>query len=140
MAMTLNFRFRDRWRALRRGRPGQRFQQQYELAQCEADACGPGERLVLMLVAVTALAIAVVLSVVPGPAIPFFVLAGALLAAESRTMARFMDWLEVLFRRGLAWSNRRWRRLTTVGRSVLLVLFGGVVAASVYLAYRVLAK
>jgi hypothetical protein len=139
MAATLNFHLRERWRALRRGRPGHRFQDHYEHAHCHAAACGAAERILLVIVAIIALAIGAVLSVVPGPAIPFFFVAGGLLAAESRTVAKFMDWAEVLVRRVFAWGKSRWRRLNTIGRALVLVLFACGSAATGYVAYRFLA-
>jgi uncharacterized membrane protein YbaN (DUF454 family) len=49
-------------------------------------------------------------AVFPGPAFPFFILAGALLATQSKTVARWMDALELRARNTLAWLKRRWRR------------------------------
>lgn len=67
-------------------------------------------RIVTIAVAVVFLAVAAVLSVIPGPAFPFFILAGALLATQSKTVARWMDWLEVRARKLFAWLKRRWHR------------------------------
>ena len=123
---------------MKRSRPGRRFQDRYEHARRETKECGPGQRILLVLLAVVFLAIAVVLSVFPGPAIPFFFLAGALLAAESRTIARFMDWAEVLIRRVLAWAKRIWRKLPVVAR-VLVVLVGiSCSAGMAFLSWRLM--
>jgi hypothetical protein len=119
MPATLQFNFREDWRELKRGRPGHRFQDRYERAR-QAERGSWMKRVMLIGIAVCALAIAVVLAVFPGPAIPFFLISGALLATESRTIAKVMDWIEVRFRRVFAWLKRRWRRLPFAGRIGLL--------------------
>src|SRR5687768_5558348 len=94
-ARNLIQHLREDWHALRRARPGMRFQERYERARAKR-ACGACQRILLFIVAIICLGVAVVLSIFPGPAIPFFFVAGGLLAAESRPIARLMDWAEVL--------------------------------------------
>jgi hypothetical protein len=55
-------------------------------------------------------AIGVVLAVIPGPAIVFFALAGALAAAVSAWVARVLDRAEVLGRRLIS-RFQHWRRV-----------------------------
>lgn len=142
MAAALHIvdQFREHWRALKRGRPGHRFQDHYECARREEPGCGVGRRIALMVVAVICLAIALVLSVIPGPAIPFYILAGGLLATESRYVARGMDWAEVRARKLVAWAKRRWRRLSGTGRSVLIVMMACGSAATAYFGYWLLVR
>lgn len=137
MAAILQFRFREHWRELRRGRPGRRFQARYERARQDQRA-GAAERILLAIVAIVCLAIGAVLSVVPGPALPFFFLAGGLLATESRWVARFMDWSEVKTRLIVAWLKRVWRRLPVPGRIAVSVVATCCSAATAYLGYRLL--
>lgn len=137
MAAMMRFHFREHWRELRRGRPGRRFQARYQRAH-EDQRAGAAERIVLAMVAVVCLAIGVVLSVVPGPALPFFFLAGGLLATESLWVARFMDWSEVKLRLIFAWLKRVWRRLPVAGRIALSVFGTCCSAATAYLGYRLL--
>jgi hypothetical protein len=136
MSATLQVRFREHWRELRRGRPGHRFQDHYERAR-EEGRSGAGERIVLVTVAVLCLAIGAVLSVIPGPALPFFFLAGGLLATESRWVARFMDWSEVRMRKIAGWLKHHWRQLPFVARIVLLVIGACCSAATGYWGYKV---
>jgi hypothetical protein len=136
MAAITQFRLRQHWRELRRGRPGRRFVARYERAQ-EEERCGAGERLVLITLAVLFLAIGLVLSVIPGPALPFFFLAGGLLASELRFVALFMDWSEVRVRKIAAWLKRHWRRLPVTGRIALLGFAACCSLATVYFGYRV---
>lgn len=137
MAAIMQFHFREHWRELRRGRPGRRFQARYERAH-EQKRAGMGERIVLAAVAVVFLAIGIFLSVVPGPALPFFFLAGGLLATESLWVARFMDWSEVKLRVIVAWLKRVWRRLPVAGRIALSVFGTCCSAATAYLGYKLL--
>jgi hypothetical protein len=86
-----------RWRRLKAGEPGARFQRQYRenretrksaLQRWGSVAAGVG----LILVGVVGL-------VVPGPGILFIAAGGAVLARESLAVARTLDWVEVRGRR-----------------------------------------
>lgn len=100
---------------LSRGTPGRRFQQRYERAQ-QLEPRGGIRRAINYVVAVGAFSIGVVLVFIPGPAVVFFVLAGALLAPESRAVARVMDWAEVKVRAIWQWAGGRWRSLSQAGK------------------------
>ena len=136
MAATLSFHLRKHWRELQRGRPGHRFQARYERARQAQHRSGVATRIVLIALALGSLAIGAVLSVIPGPAIPFFFLGGGLLAGESRPIARFMDGCEVVGRRLVAWGKRQWKRLPLAGRIVVLMIGGCCSMATAYLSYR----
>lgn len=136
MGAALHFDFREHWRDLKRGRPGRRFQDRYERARTQEHRSGAGQRIVLIAVAFVCLAIAVVLSVIPGPAIPFYFLTGGLLATESKFVARFMDWIEVKGRKIVAWGKRRWRSLPTWARVIVVIVGGCCSAGLAYLSYQ----
>lgn len=137
VAATLNFHLRESWRELKRGRPGHRFQERYRRARCKREQCGPGQRIVMLVAGLIALIIGLVLCVFPGPAVPFFFISGGLLAAESRPIARFMDWSEVMCRRILAWGKRQWRRMPVFGRVGVLIAGACCSAGTMYLSYRI---
>lgn len=129
---------RAHWLELKRGRPGRRFQDRFERA-CRAEhRCGPGQRIILWIAAFVCLAIALVLTVMPGPAIVFFFFAGGLLATESRSVARLMDWSEVRVRGIAAAGWRHWRRLSMPGRVAAVVLGAGIAVAAAYPVYQFL--
>lgn len=136
MAATTHSGFREHWRELRRGRPGHRFQTRYERARRNEKRSGAWQRLALIALALVFVAIGAVLVVIPGPAVPFFFLAGGLLATESRYIARFMDWSEVLIRKVVAWGKRHWRRMPQAARIVLIVIGACCSAGTAYLSYR----
>jgi hypothetical protein len=140
MAEKAQFSFRAYWRELKGGRPGRRFVDCYESSHERQRQCGAGKRVVLIAAAILAFAIALVLSVFPGPAIPFFFIAGGLLATESRVVARFMDWGEVKIRALLAWAKRRWRRLPKYGRVIVALMFACGSAAAALLGFRIISS
>lgn len=136
MAATVQFHFRQYWRELRRGRPGSRFQARYEHARQKEHRSGTAKRIFLFVLALVCLAIGAVLSVIPGPAIPFFIIGGGLLATESKPVARFMDWSEVRIRKLMAWGKRRWHRLPGWARVVLIGVGIACSLGTAYLSYR----
>ena len=137
MAAIRQFHFREHWRELKAGRPGSRFQECYAHARQQHGRCGLAQRIMLILVATIFLAIALVLTLAPGPAFVFFILAGALLATESLVVARFMDACEVKVRRIGAWGNRLWRRLTRAAQVAVITLVGCGIIGAGFVAFRV---
>src|SRR6185312_109830 len=99
---------KKQWQSLKRGKPGHRFRSRYDAGRKARKDAGFGFKLLRLLrlvIALAAVAIGIVLVFIPEPAILFFLLAGSLLAAESLTIARFLDWTEVKLRAGFAWSQ-----------------------------------
>ena len=133
---AITSQFRSYWRDLRRGKPGRRFQARYEQSRRGGNQQGKLMRILLISAAVVCLLIGVFLAVVPGPAIPFFILGGGLLAAESRPVAKFMDWCEVRCRKLAAWAKRIWDRLPVAVRVVLIVCSACCSAAVAFFLYR----
>jgi uncharacterized membrane protein YbaN (DUF454 family) len=136
MAITANFSFREHWEQLKQGRPGRRFQERYRRARTTGKKSGTIRRIATIGAAAICLAIGVVLSVMPGPAILFFFLAGGLLATESKWIARFMDWLEVRIRSVVKWGKRHWDRWSTAERATAAAVAASVSAAAVYVMFQ----
>ncbi len=124
------------WETLKDGRPGQRFQARYEAAQKARE--GRMTRIFRIIVALGAVLIGIVLIFIPGPAILFFLVAAGLMAAESLTVARLLDRIDVRTELAWKWIKLHWKKLHVVGKIVLsgLVLIGA--GGCVYAAYRVL--
>jgi hypothetical protein len=136
--MTMQFHLRRSWRELSRGRPGHRFQDRYQRAHQKPQRGGVAQRILLVVVAIFFLAIGVVLSVMPGPAFVFYILAGGLLASESRYVARFMDASEVIVRKVLRWGKRKWSGLPIVARGVLVLIAIGCAVGAAFIGYRLM--
>jgi hypothetical protein len=132
MAISLKATLQD----LGRGKPGHRFQDRYRRSQRSKAARGWMPRILRFAGAAVAIAIGLVLAFIPGPAVLFFLLAGALLASDSLWIARALDWIEVRARRVGRWAQRLWRRLPTYGRAALLIAGGCLSVASTYGFYR----
>jgi hypothetical protein len=98
-------RIKSKWAQLKRYPPGQRFEKFRRAEQGKPHQV----RVLYVGLAVLSLIIGVVLVFIPGPAVLFFALAGALLATQSLWVARKLDRLE-LNARSVAASFRRWRR------------------------------
>lgn len=110
MALTMPVQFRKRWRDLQHGRPGHRFQSRYEQVRQVERRPGVGRRILIIAFAMVLIAIGAVLLVIPGPGILFLLMGGGMLATESRSVARFMDWSEIHGRKMAARVSRRWKR------------------------------
>jgi hypothetical protein len=139
---ALNPTIKRQWQALRRSKPGCRFQARYEAGQKakkEADWGFNVRRIFGLLVALGAVAIGVVLVFIPGPAIPFLFVAGGLLASESIVVARFLDRTEVRVRSVWAWLKCRWHKLRLAGKIAVTGLGMAGASGCAYAAYRLMA-
>src|SRR5262245_4301050 len=98
-AMSVSFvqSLKNNWRELLDGTPGKRFQDRYE--KKKRDGQRGGGRTLKLVAAALLIVVGVVLLVIPGPGTVFIALGGALLAEESATVARALDWTETRIRR-----------------------------------------
>jgi hypothetical protein len=122
---------RSEWRILRRAAPGRRFQESYAASRRHPDHGTFVRRAVRVGLAVIAMAIGVVLIFLPGPAVLFFAITGALLATESLTVARMLDWVELRLRAVAHWLVRRWRAMSGLQRvlAIATIVLGGSACA-----------
>lgn len=134
----MNLRLKRQWQVLKSGKPGHRFVERYEAAQRKENRASFITRLVRFVIAAIAIALGVVFALIPGPAILFFALAGALLASESKMVARFLDWTEVRIRRVVRFAQRIWRRLPLVGKVGVVIVGVACSAGASYFSYRFL--
>lgn len=90
------------WQRLKHTRPGRRFCSFY---QRHGERWPGWARVLLILAAAISFAIGFILVFIPGPAILFFAITAALLAAQSRPVARQLDRAEIL-------AHRYWQKYT----------------------------
>lgn len=133
----MNLRLKRQWQVLKRGKPGHRFVERYEAAQRKENRASFVTRVIRFVIATIAIALGVVFAVIPGPAILFFALAGALLASESKMVARFLDWAEVRIRRLVRFAHRIWQRLPLAGKIGVVALGVACSAGATYFSYRI---
>ncbi len=132
-------KLKRQWSALRRARPGRRFVERYEAAQRKENRASFLARVVRFTIATAALAVGLVLVFIPGPAVLFFAIAGALLASESRGVARFLDWSEVKIRALVRWAAGVWKKLPLVGKVAIALVSAAGGAGAGYLGYLTVA-
>lgn len=125
------------WKTLKRGRPGHRFEDRYVALRRTKNRRTMIGRIARLVIAVASLAVGIVLMFIPGPAILFFLIAGGLLAAESRGVARGLDWSEVRIRRITKWLLMRWRKLPLIGKIFVGAVVLALGAGGLYLGYRI---
>lgn len=130
---------KQHWSQLRHAPPGERFERRYRASHGQGSRRSILRRVLLVVLAVALTAVGIVLMFIPGPAILFFFLAGAIFAEESRWVARLLDRLEVRLRRIWHALQQWWRRSSFATRGLALTAITCAAAGSAYLTYRMLA-
>jgi putative transmembrane protein PGPGW len=92
------------WRQLVNARPGRRFIRYHEHVQKRASYLS-------MAVGIAVVVLGLLLSLTPGPGFVFVLLGAAILAGQSRSLARALDRFEIRLRKAV----RSLRRLTETG-------------------------
>jgi hypothetical protein len=90
----------------KRFEPGKRFQAFHR----EQEKQSVGVRILFFVLAFVSFAVGVVLAFIPGPAVLFFALTGALLATQSAGVAKLLDRGEVKGRSWFEALKSWWRR------------------------------
>lgn len=120
-----------KWNLLPTGQPGHRFRKRYHEQQ-KSQNRGLLPMILRFLLAGVCGVIGFILVFIPGPAIVFFLIAGALLASDWLPVARLLDWGEVHVRRVWARVKKAWDKLPTAARVALLALGALLGAATTY--------
>ena len=102
-------RLKAYWSDLRRGKPGSRFQDQYERNRQEQK--GPVGRVLRIVAGVALIPVGLFFLAVPGPGLLIVGMGAVLIAREFGFAARLLDTLELRARRAWRWAQRRWRQL-----------------------------
>jgi hypothetical protein len=105
-------RLKKLWKRVRKLPPGERFQSIHREQKNRSRVV----KAALVGTALLSFAAGVVLMFIPGPAVLFFALTGALLATQSLWVARQLDHGEVWGRRAVVSWRRWWRRRQRAGR------------------------
>lgn len=105
-------RLKTLWKKIRKLPPGERFQSIHRDQKNQSRVV----KAALLGIALLSFAGGVVLMFIPGPAVLFFALTGALLATQSLWVARQLDHGEVWGRSTAASWRRWWRRRQRAGR------------------------
>lgn len=132
-------RVKQHWTRLMRGSPGRRFVERYKRAHRPRGRAGLAWRILRFGGGLVLLVFGLVEIVLPGPAVLFLFLGGALLATESYAVARLMDGSELLARG--VWRRWRvfWRGRTRRTRTLVTAFLAGGGLATSYVLYQALA-
>jgi uncharacterized protein (TIGR02611 family) len=93
------------WKQFRRGRPGRRFQDEYERTQRTRKNKPLVLRMLQPVIGCLLLATGIVFLVIPGPGLPLVFVGAGLLAGRFLLIARAMDWCEVRLRKLFSWAK-----------------------------------
>jgi hypothetical protein len=113
-------KFKQAWRRLKAGKPGQRFQQEFRRRHSAGRS--PLQKTLLTVGGLLLMAAGFLLLFIPGPGLLFLFAGGFLIAQQSLVAARVLDWSEVRLRKLLAWSLRAWRRSSTALKLMFVVV------------------
>ena len=129
---------RQEWRGFKRGRPGHRFEKRYERNQDAESSQSWFLRLLKPTVAIILFAGGIVLCFIPGPGLPLIIIGAGLLADESRSVARVMDWLEVRARKVITWGRNWWDHASKPAKHAVIVLALLTAGGMAYGSYRII--
>jgi hypothetical protein len=109
-------RFRKYWAGLGRGRPGSRFQDQFDAERKKQKS--PAGRIVRTVGGLLLIPVGVLFLAIPGPGLVVIALGAVLIAREFGFAARLLDATELRGRKTWKWAEGRWRRLAKARRVV----------------------
>ncbi len=113
-AARMRAHLKHEWQVFRRLPKGRRFQIHHQDEQRKNRARPTWLRVLRVLFIPLSIAIGIVLTFIPGPAILFFFFAAALLAAHSMAVARALDRMELAlraaWRKFLSWKRAQGRK------------------------------
>ena len=135
-------RLKKQWEAFRRLPPGERFKFRYREEQRSLLGKSGWKRALSLMLVPLSFAIGVVLMFIPGPAILFFLLAGALLSSHVLWAARALDWAELRLRSAAKTARTWWTRSSFVEKipvflaALMVVLGSGFAALELFMSAR----
>lgn len=107
-------RIKKQWKRLKRSEPGKRFQEQHERSAKEGT--NPLKKPLLMAAGILLAVVGVFLMLVPGPGLPILLVGAVLVAGQSLSVAKFLDWLELKLRPMILWLLGLWYRMATAAK------------------------
>jgi len=98
---------KQRWNYLKASEPGHRFQERYFRLQQNRRERPYLNKLVTIVGGLFIILIGIIFLFIPGSGWVIIFIGAAVIAGESRFLARFLDWLEVRLRRVVKWLRTR---------------------------------
>lgn len=103
--------FKQRWQRFAAVPPGQRFREHFNRRQASKPSA-LHKRILAMGAGILIMGLGLIMLIAPGPGILVLLLGATLIAQESLSAARFMDWADLRLRRLLIRGLRVWRRFS----------------------------
>lgn len=107
---------KQRWQDFKKREPGKRFQEIHDNKRKGEKDKSPVMRHLRMAAGVLVTLVGVFLLPMPGPGTIVLVLGLAVMAGESVTVAKFLDWLEVRLRAVYQSLKKAWKKWSPVQR------------------------
>lgn len=134
--MTMTDRMKQQWRDFKKREPGKRFQEIHENRRKGEKDKSPVMRHVRMAAGVLLTLVGVFMLPMPGPGTIVLVLGLAVMAGESVTVAKFLDWLELRLRAVYQSLKKAWEKWSPVQRwsavSAAALALGGTAGLLLY--------
>jgi hypothetical protein len=127
-----------KWHWLPTGQPGHRFRNRYYQHQKSRGVRRFAAMIFRIILSALAAVVGFILVFIPGPAVVFFLISGALLAADWLAVARLLDWGEVHARRIWKRVPGRWRQASPAARIALVAGTALMGAAASYGFFRLM--
>ena len=121
------------WHMLREAEPGKRFQQYNEHHQ--ASRRSNASKVLSVVIGVVIVAVGIVALPAPGPGTLVIAIGAALIARESRVVAKALDWLELRIRAVVKRAVGVWKAASPPARIALGAVGVGLLGVAVYFAY-----
>ncbi len=131
---------RKHWRDFKESRPGRRFQDVHDRRAAERGAGeGGGGGYIGLVAGVILTVVGIVFLPAPGPGSVVLFLGLAMLARESRVVARMLDKAELKCRPAFLWARDKWNSISS-GNRKLIVAAASVVglAAAAFFYFKVM--
>ena len=131
-------KLRQRWQEFKDSPPGRRFQCIHKRRAKRHPEGAGWRRWGLLALGIFLLLAGIFFLAVPGPGTLVLAVGLALIAQESLTVARLLDWLEVKLRPLYLWGKRRWQHAGTATRWTVMGILGAMALAAAGTAYLLL--
>jgi uncharacterized protein (TIGR02611 family) len=122
------------WKELKRGTPGKRFQQQYR--KSHESGGDPLRKALFLGGGALVIAAGIFFLPAPGPGWAIIFMGGGLMAQESKTAAKMLDWTELRLRAVVEWALGMWKRASAPARVGIVTLALVLASSALFVAYR----
>lgn len=122
------------WKELKRGTPGKRFQQQYK--KSHESGGNPLRKALFLGSGALVITAGIFFLPAPGPGWAIIFIGGGLMAQESKTAAKVLDWTELRIRAVVEWGLGIWKRASTPVRAGIVTMALILAGGAVFVAYR----